>query len=75
MYHFIFSGQSPTVEVSPRDTPGRSKIHKRNERGETPLHTACIKGDSAAVLNLLEQGAEIDASDNAGYCMFSYSYS
>ena len=65
---FYYAGQSPVVEGSPRDTPTptRGKIHRRNERGETPLHLACIKGDSAAVLNLLEQGADIDANDHAG---------
>ena len=64
----ILTGQSPIIEGSPRDTPtpGRSRIHKRNERGETPLHIACIKGDLTVVSNLLGQGADIDANDNAG---------
>ena len=31
----------------------------------TPLHDAAKKGDVAAVLELLEQGAEVDARDKA----------
>ena len=57
---------SPSVESSPRDTPGRNKVHKRNERGETPLHLACIKGDTAGMVNLLELGADINTTDHAG---------
>ena len=57
---------SSSVESSPRDTPTRSKVHKRNERGETPLHMACIKGDVKAVSILIGQGAEINVQDFAG---------
>ena len=61
-----------SVESSPRDTPTRSKVHKRNERGETPLHLACIKGDVKAVSLLIRQGADINVQDFAGklltYC-------
>jgi len=34
--------------------------------GETPLHSACIKGDQTTVEALLEQGADINSVDNAG---------
>ena len=34
--------------------------------GETPLHSACIKGDQVTVETLLEQGADINSVDNAG---------
>ena len=61
---------SSSVESSPRDTPTRSKVHKRNERGETPLHLACIKGDVKAVSILIGQGAEINAQDFAGKLLF-----
>lgn len=37
--------------------------------GETPLHSACIKGDQATVETLLEQGADINTPDNAGVCV------
>ena len=41
-------------------------MSRRNERGETPLHTACIKGDLKMVLSLIEQGSEVNATDHAG---------
>ncbi len=67
MNDILILDQSPITDGSPRDTPtGKSKIHRRNERGETPLHLACIKGDITTVNNLIDQGADIDAIDNAG---------
>lgn len=55
-----------STESSPRDTPNKSRIHRRNERGETPLHLACIRGDKGGVLSLIEQGADVNTNDNAG---------
>eukprot|EP00050_Salpingoeca_kvevrii_P019541 m.87342 g.87342 ORF g.87342 m.87342 type:complete len:391 (+) comp8460_c0_seq4:1250-2422(+) len=41
---------------------------KRNARGETPLHTACIDGDVAKVTALLEDAAAlVNEKDNAGW--------
>ena len=59
---------SPSVEETPPrvETTPRSRVSRRNERGETPLHTACIKGDLKMVLSLIEQGAEVNATDHAG---------
>ena len=54
----VTAGKDVTV------TPGR--VHKRNERGETPLHTACIRGDLRLATSLIEQDAEVNATDNAG---------
>lgn len=42
-------------------------VNKRNERGETPLHLATIKGDLRKVRELLNQGACVNASDFAGW--------
>ena len=53
-------------EVSPRvDTTPKSRVLRRNERGETPLHIACIKGDLKAASSLIEQGADVNATDHA----------
>ncbi|GFS32906.1 ankyrin repeat domain-containing protein 12 [Nephila pilipes] len=40
---------------------------KRNERGETSLHVATIKGDFEKVKKLLKQGASVNTVDNAGW--------
>nr|XP_045615700.1 BRCA1-associated RING domain protein 1-like [Procambarus clarkii] len=48
-------------------SPGTPIINKRNSKGETPLHVACIKGDSEKVLQLLKEGANPNTKDNAGW--------
>ena len=53
-------------ESSPRSEAIRGRIQRRNDRGETPLHVACIKGDLKHVTALVGQGAEINVTDNAG---------
>lgn len=57
------------MNSTPRSDPSwtpRSRVQRRNERGETLLHTAAIKGDLKAATALIEQGAEVNATDNAG---------
>uniref|UniRef100_A0A336LPW3 CSON010164 protein n=1 Tax=Culicoides sonorensis TaxID=179676 RepID=A0A336LPW3_CULSO len=51
-------------EMSP-GTPARSR--DRNERGETALHVAAIKGDMESVKKLLEQGNDANTPDFAGW--------
>lgn len=43
-----------------------SKARHRNERGETPLHIAAIKGEQDQVQLLLEQGSDPNVRDFAG---------
>ncbi|EDV26008.1 uncharacterized protein TRIADDRAFT_55679 [Trichoplax adhaerens] len=51
---------------------------KVNDKGETPLHIAAIKGDLKVIKALVEQGAKINARDNCGWtplheaCNFGY---
>ncbi|PIK60991.1 putative BRCA1-associated RING domain protein 1-like [Apostichopus japonicus] len=40
---------------------------KRNIRGETPLHLACIKGDLVHVQELLQKGSDPNVKDHAGW--------
>ena len=47
-------------------TPGDKKVHKRNERGETPLHIAAIKGDIKQTKRLIKAGADVNVADFAG---------
>ncbi|XP_015723478.1 BRCA1-associated RING domain protein 1 isoform X1 [Coturnix japonica] len=55
--------QSPSVFRS----PGSNPIARRNYKGETLLHLASIKGDLAAVEELLKNGADPNIKDNAGW--------
>uniref|UniRef100_A0A2P2HX24 Ankyrin repeat domain-containing protein 11-like n=2 Tax=Hirondellea gigas TaxID=1518452 RepID=A0A2P2HX24_9CRUS len=42
-------------------------ICKRNERGETPLHVAAIRGDADRVQQLIARGSDVNAVDYAGW--------
>ncbi|KAM6398059.1 BRCA1-associated RING domain protein 1 isoform 1-T1 [Pluvialis apricaria] len=55
--------RSPSVLKS----PGGNTIAKRNYKGETLLHVASMKGDLAAVEELLKNGADPNVKDNAGW--------
>ncbi|NXH95982.1 BARD1 protein, partial [Pachycephala philippinensis] len=48
-------------------SPGGNTIARRNYKGETLLHVASIKGDLAAVEQLLQNGADPNVKDNAGW--------
>ncbi|XP_037785057.1 BRCA1-associated RING domain protein 1-like [Penaeus monodon] len=48
-------------------SPNTPAINKRNSKGETPLHVACIKGDAVKVQSLLSEGANPNTKDNAGW--------
>lgn len=56
------------MKSTPRksNTPGRELV-KKNHKGETPLHVACIKGNVARVRSLLEAKATPNTKDNAGW--------
>jgi len=43
-----------------------ARIRKRNERGETALHVAAIRGDLEDLVALIKAGAAVNAKDNAG---------
>lgn len=42
-------------------------INRRNERGETSLHVASIRGDVLKVRTLISQGADVETTDYAGW--------
>ncbi|XP_063701418.1 ankyrin repeat domain-containing protein 12 isoform X2 [Culicoides brevitarsis] len=57
---------STSQELSPGShAPARSR--DRNERGETALHVAAIKGDHESVRKLLDQGMDANVTDFAGW--------
>ncbi|XP_064187229.1 ankyrin repeat domain-containing protein 12-like isoform X1 [Anguilla rostrata] len=45
----------------------KDKINKRNERGETALHMAAIRGDVKQVKELIRLGADVNVKDFAGW--------
>lgn len=52
-----------------RTTRKRSKTIpiKKNQKGETQLHTACINGKYTTVQQLLERGHLVNVRDNCGW--------
>ncbi|XP_013403658.1 SMC5-SMC6 complex localization factor protein 1 [Lingula anatina] len=53
---------------SPAEKRRISQVNKRNPRGETPLHVACIKNNVAKVKELLATpGVDVNAADYAGW--------
>ena len=62
----IFSQQLPHPQNnSPTVERLLKKISKKNAKGETPLHTAAIRGSARLVRQLLQMGADPNAQDNA----------
>ncbi|XP_039505119.1 ankyrin repeat domain-containing protein 12 isoform X2 [Pimephales promelas] len=62
--------QSPAVQkkiASSSSTRQKDKVNKRNERGETPLHMAAIRGDVKQVKELIGLGADVNVKDFAGW--------
>ncbi|NXN92590.1 ANR12 protein, partial [Rhinopomastus cyanomelas] len=57
------TAQKKTSSSSSRQ---KDKVNKRNERGETPLHTAAIRGDVKQVKELISLGANVNVKDFAG---------
>nr|CAB3221735.1 ankyrin repeat domain-containing protein 11 [Phallusia mammillata] len=57
----------PQIRRTPGSSGRKDKVHKRNERGETPLHLATIRGDLNAITELIKQGADINVQDYAGW--------
>lgn len=57
---------------SSRDNHIEARIRKRNERGETALHVAAIRGDLEDVVAFIKAGAMVNAKDNAGEMQLLY---
>ncbi|XP_013219085.2 ankyrin repeat domain-containing protein 12 isoform X1 [Ictidomys tridecemlineatus] len=58
------AAQKKTPSSSSRQ---KDKVNKRNERGETPLHMAAIRGDVKQVKELISLGANVNVKDFAGW--------
>ncbi|CAB3225426.1 unnamed protein product [Arctia plantaginis] len=62
----ISSQDAPPATPTPAEERKRTR-QQRNERGETPLHVAAIRGDHDQVKKLLDQGQDPDVPDFAGW--------
>ncbi|XP_014426160.1 ankyrin repeat domain-containing protein 12 isoform X2 [Pelodiscus sinensis] len=59
---------TPTQKKTPNSSSRqKDKVNKRNERGETPLHMAAIRGDVKQVKELISLGANVNVKDFAGW--------
>ncbi|KAG5308555.1 TONSL protein, partial [Pseudoatta argentina] len=56
-----------SIGTKRRSRRGTSTAIKRNEKGETQLHVACINGDIGAVERLLSSGHCTNVRDNYGW--------
>ncbi|KAF5895618.1 ankyrin repeat domain-containing protein 11 isoform X1, partial [Clarias magur] len=45
----------------------KDKVNKRNERGETRLHRAAIRGEVRRIKELINEGADVNVKDFAGW--------
>ncbi|XP_062405998.1 ankyrin repeat domain-containing protein 11 [Sardina pilchardus] len=45
----------------------KDKVNKRNERGETRLHRAAIRGEARRIKELIKEGADVNVKDFAGW--------
>ncbi|XP_036906248.1 ankyrin repeat domain-containing protein 12 isoform X1 [Sturnira hondurensis] len=62
------SQSTPAQKKTPSSSSRqKDKVNKRNERGETPLHMAAIRGDVKQVKELISLGANVNVKDFAGW--------
>ncbi|KAM8782308.1 ankyrin repeat domain-containing protein 12 isoform 2-T2 [Rhynchonycteris naso] len=62
------SQTTPAQKKTPNSSSRqKDKVNKRNERGETPLHMAAIRGDVKQVKELISLGANVNVKDFAGW--------
>lgn len=60
------SGTGGGANSSGTGNNGPARSRDRNERGETAMHVAAIKGDQEGIKKLLEQGMSPNTADFAG---------
>ncbi|CAH1779523.1 unnamed protein product [Owenia fusiformis] len=57
----------PLPDNRPRFSRKSAMLMKKNEKGETPLHKACIEGNMKRVKALVEQGHLVNPRDYCGW--------
>ncbi|KAK8374810.1 hypothetical protein O3P69_017791 [Scylla paramamosain] len=61
------SNEAENLDKPRQSRQRKSLIVKRNEKGETPLHKACIAGNLKMVKKLLQQNHPVNLRDNCGW--------
>ncbi|XP_072911291.1 tonsoku-like protein isoform X1 [Hemitrygon akajei] len=61
------TGRRSEVLAPGPQPPPRITKWKRNQKGELPLHRACIKGNIQKAKTLIQQGHPVNERDNAGW--------
>ncbi|XP_030847619.1 SMC5-SMC6 complex localization factor protein 1 isoform X3 [Strongylocentrotus purpuratus] len=62
------NSRSSISHPSPKSSPRKTNVNRKNHKGETPLHYACIKNNITRVRELLnEPDIDVNARDNAGW--------
>lgn len=70
--HNVMYGSSTSTDIVKRLVERGADIYARNNRGQTPLHLACLKSDAPAVATLLDHGADVGAADDMGVNCLHY---
>lgn len=77
--HLLFTDTTPKHQsqssLGQKGTPNsasktKDKVNKRNERGETRLHRAAIRGEVRRIKELINEGADVNVKDFAGEGLF-----
>ena len=72
---WIPNGQAHFLQPTLSSTQPHSATHPRaSPPGLRPLHGACLVGHLDVAVALLEEGAAVDAADNAGLCSLRNSF-
>ncbi|KAJ6786496.1 hypothetical protein PWT90_09714 [Aphanocladium album] len=70
--HSVLYGSSTSSDTIKHLVHRGADICARNNRGQTPLHLACFKGDAPAIKILLDHGANVGAADDMGVNCLHY---
>eukprot|EP00794_Sanderia_malayensis_P018758 gene18758-20649_t len=61
------SSDEETAGSRRKSRSSKKKLNDPNDKGETPLHVACINGNTSRVQELLEKGASVHVRDHCGW--------
>lgn len=75
MFDTIFVPTESTPSSSSSNSGhGPARSRDRNERGETAMHVAAIKGDQEGIKKLLDHGMSPNVADFAGKYLHNFQF-